>query len=94
VSDDWFDDYAAGDFLPGSATRERDGSPVEEFAEGFVAGMERMREYHLKDWWRGYASALHDLAEPIVLPAPGPCQTSPTRRRPLYGAGLRARVRA
>lgn len=95
MSGDWFDAVAGGEFLPAPAARERDGHPVEEFADGYVAGMERMREYHLKDFWHGYAAAVSDLAEPIepVAPsAPEPCRRSPTRPRPMYGAGLRVRA--
>lgn len=66
-------------------------APAEEFAEGYVHGMDRMREYHQKAFWHGYAAALHDLAdtadpvEPSEVTGRVPCLTSPTRPRPVYG---------
>ena len=91
MSDDWFDAVAAGDFLPGPAAVREHGTPVEAFAAGYVHGMDRMREYHQKAWWHGYAAALRDTAEPLEPVEPSEvtgrvsCLATPARPRPLYG---------
>lgn len=84
MSDDWFDDYAQGEFLPEPA-----GGEVDAYCHGYVDGKERMATYMAEvtkaadavgdqachdAWWQGFAEGLCARS------------TSPYRRQ--HGRGL------
>lgn len=95
MSADWFDGYAAGDFLPGvpDAVRAEIDAAGETVAycQGYTDGVDQAAAKLRNERWEGYFEAMADVAASERM---GPCPIERVvRHRPLHGAGLRTRVR-
>lgn len=94
MSDDWFDGYAAGDFLPEVPDLRAQIDAVGEmavYAQGYVDGVGLAAAKLRDERWNGWAEGFADACRATDT-TPGPhAPRNAVRPRPLYGVRNRAR---